>query len=150
MKKIDLNKSDKKELTQIKGVGFKKAENIIEYRNDNGFFNSKEGLLNVKGFGPRNYAKIKDKVEVTEKKQIIFDPQEYNLDPDEINDVHLVGEMNDWDPADKTYSLNKKEDGTWQGEFFLETGTEFKFLYDSNSWEEGNDLGDGEEENLIL
>lgn len=36
---------------ELKGVGMKKAQAIVEYRNQNGDFQSPEDLLNVKGIG---------------------------------------------------------------------------------------------------
>lgn len=45
MNKIDLNKSNKKEITKVKGIGFKKAERIITYRENKGGFDSIKELL---------------------------------------------------------------------------------------------------------
>ncbi|PRM91577.1 competence protein ComEA, partial [Aliarcobacter cryaerophilus] len=47
---IDLQTASKSELMQIKGVGDKKADAIIEYRKTN-TINSAEDLKNIKGFG---------------------------------------------------------------------------------------------------
>jgi len=154
--KIDLNKSDKKQLTEVKGIGHKKAERIITYRKNHGPFSNKKELMKVKGFGQSIFAKIKGKIEVAKLKslstdiaaifepkkvKITFNPSEYNLTED-IYEVHLVGEMNDWDPVDKSYALSKREGGVWEGVFSLNKGTEYKILYNSDSWDEGNDIGE--------
>ena len=58
------------------------------------------------------------------------------------NEMHLVGEMNNWNPEDKSFSLIEKNDGTWTNRFNLEAGTEYKIMYDSISWEENKYIGD--------
>jgi len=45
-------------------VGKTKAEAIIEYREKNGDFKSKEDITKVKGIGKSTFEKIKDKIEV--------------------------------------------------------------------------------------
>ena len=77
-----------------------------------------------------------------------FDPAAYGVTVE--NEVHLVGGMNAWDPADQTYTLTKQSDGTWTGTFSdIETGTEFKFIYDSTEWN-NHDFGDGAGNNLVV
>jgi competence protein ComEA len=49
--RIDINHADIKTLSLLKGVGMKKAEAIIMYREENGKFVSIEDLLNVNGIG---------------------------------------------------------------------------------------------------
>ena len=48
---IDINKATVEELQELKGLGVKKAEMIIQYRNEHKCFKNKEELLNVKGIG---------------------------------------------------------------------------------------------------
>ena len=48
---IDINKATVEELKELKGLGVKKAEMIIQYRNEHKCFKNKEELLNVKGIG---------------------------------------------------------------------------------------------------
>lgn len=59
----DLNHASKDELMSIKGIGEKKAQRIIEFR-EKKRFNSVQELNEVKGFGSKLINKIKDKVEV--------------------------------------------------------------------------------------
>ena len=50
---ININTADKETLmSAIKGVGEKRAEAIIAYREDHGSFKSIEELANVRGVGP--------------------------------------------------------------------------------------------------
>lgn len=62
--KIDINTADANALTALPGVGVKKAEEIIKYRELNGNFNSVDELVNVKGIGVKMVAKIVDLVKV--------------------------------------------------------------------------------------
>ena len=48
---ININKADLLSLTQLKGVGEKKAQAIIAYRDEHGPFQSVEELAEVKGIG---------------------------------------------------------------------------------------------------
>ncbi|MBP3892055.1 MAG: helix-hairpin-helix domain-containing protein [Solobacterium sp.] len=58
--RISINHSTKEQLQSLIGIGEKTAEAIIAYREKNGYFQSLEELLNVKGIGEKKYAKIKD------------------------------------------------------------------------------------------
>ncbi|QFR48866.1 helix-hairpin-helix domain-containing protein [Sulfurimonas lithotrophica] len=56
---IDINNADAKSLANLKGVGAKKAEAIVAYRNTNGCFSKLEDLANVKGIGSKTIEKNK-------------------------------------------------------------------------------------------
>ncbi len=60
---VNLNTADKKELMTLDGIGEKKAEQIIQYREKTPF-TKPEDLKNIKGIGDKLFEKIKDKVEV--------------------------------------------------------------------------------------
>lgn len=60
--KISLNSASLKELTGLTGIGEKKAEAIIEYRNKNGGFKSIEEITKVSGIGASTFEKIKDQL----------------------------------------------------------------------------------------
>ena len=62
--KININTATKEDLLKIKFIGDKKAEAIMEYRKENGDFNTVEELKKVPGIGDKIYQKIKDKIEV--------------------------------------------------------------------------------------
>ncbi|MFW5980304.1 MAG: helix-hairpin-helix domain-containing protein [Bacillota bacterium] len=146
--KIEINKANVKELASIKGIGDKKAAEIITYRQKNGFFQEKKDIKNVKGIGEIMYHKFKDNIKVENLVYIEFKPLNYNIS--EINEVHLVGTMNNWDPANKNYSLQKKRDDYWAGYFPLEDGEEYKIMYDSETWEKDKYVGDFDGQNFVV
>ncbi|MCT7646662.1 ComEA family DNA-binding protein [Aliarcobacter butzleri] len=65
---INLQTASKEELMSIKGIGEKKAEQIMEYRKTN-TIKSADDLKNIKGFGDNIVANVKEqaKNEVNEK-----------------------------------------------------------------------------------
>ena len=65
IEQININNADAETLTQIKGVGEKMAERIINYRESNGSFTKIEDLLNVKGIGDKTLEKIKPFIKVS-------------------------------------------------------------------------------------
>ena len=145
---IEINKASEENLMKIKGIGKSKAENIVEYRKKNGFLKSKEQLKKVKGIGNSIFKKVSDKIRINNRFKVEFKPSNYNLN--DLNEVHLVGTMNNWDPADKSYSLERVNDDLWSGEFLLENGDEYKIMYDSISWEEDKYIGDLDSQNIIV
>ncbi len=58
--RININTDNIFELMQLPGIGTGKAEAIIEYRKENGNFNTTDELLNVSGIGQTTFDKIKD------------------------------------------------------------------------------------------
>lgn len=56
---INLQTASKEELMGIKGIGEKKAEQIIEYRKTN-TINNPEDLKNIKGFGDSIVGNVKE------------------------------------------------------------------------------------------
>jgi len=57
--KIDVNKASAKELEQLSGVGPKTAQDIVDYREKVGGFESCDDLMKVKGIGDAKIAQIK-------------------------------------------------------------------------------------------
>lgn len=51
--KININTATAEELTQLKGVGEKLADSIVQFRKANGLFKSVADLELVKGIGPK-------------------------------------------------------------------------------------------------
>lgn len=63
---INLQTASKEELMNIKGIGEKKAEQIIQYRQTSKISNP-EDLKNIKGFGDSIVDNVKNDVKVKEK-----------------------------------------------------------------------------------
>lgn len=142
---ININSAEVEELTKIDGIGKVTALNIIQYRKrKNGFKELKE-LKNIKGIAGKTYKKVKarfitsDKNSNSKKIKIEISPQKLGIE--NPNEMHLVGEMNNWDPEDKSYSLIENKDERWSNKFNLEAGTEYKIMYDSITWEENKYIG---------
>lgn len=60
---INLNTASKEELLTLTGIGESKAEQIIDYRNNNKF-KTIEDIKNIKGIGDSLFEKIKDSITV--------------------------------------------------------------------------------------
>ena len=58
---ISINHSSAAQLAQLKGLGVKKAQAIVRYRQAHGSFKNIDDLVNVKGVGPALLKKIKRK-----------------------------------------------------------------------------------------
>lgn len=56
--KINLNLADESGLTQLPGIGPKKAALIVSYRSEHGYFDAVDDLQSIKGFGPKTVAKL--------------------------------------------------------------------------------------------
>lgn len=60
--KINLNTASQEQLSELPGVGKKKAAAIVEYRTKNGDFTSVDDLVNVKGIGNKILNKLRDQI----------------------------------------------------------------------------------------
>ena len=55
---VNLNKANAKEIAKtLKGIGLKKAQSIVAYREKNGSFKAVEEVASVKGIGVKTIAK---------------------------------------------------------------------------------------------
>lgn len=61
---VNINTANVDTLTTLPGIGPKKAESIIEYRELNGSFQSVSELANVKGIGERMVERLQDQVSI--------------------------------------------------------------------------------------
>ncbi len=64
--RINVNTASAEELQTLPGIGPVKAQAIIDYRTEEGFFHTVDELTNVKGIGPITLEKIRDKVKVVD------------------------------------------------------------------------------------
>ena len=62
--KVNLNTTDSVGLQTLSGIGEKKAERILQYRQEHGSFKSIEELKEVSGIGDKKFLDIKDKVKI--------------------------------------------------------------------------------------
>ncbi|MGL9922368.1 competence protein ComEA [Enterococcus sp. DIV1758] len=63
--KINLNTATEAELQTISGIGAKKAQEIIRFRDEQGPFKTVEELKNVPGIGEKTVERLKDMLTVT-------------------------------------------------------------------------------------
>jgi len=61
---ININTASQTELESLPGIGPVLAERIIDYREKNGPFKTKEALKNVKGIGDKTFADLADKITI--------------------------------------------------------------------------------------
>ena len=61
---VDINTATAKDFTTLKGIGTKKAEAIVKYRESIKCFNSIDELIKVKGIGKATLAKNIDSLEL--------------------------------------------------------------------------------------
>ncbi len=61
---ININTASSELLQTINGIGKATAENIITYRNNNGYFKKIEDIVNVSGIGNSKYESIKNYITV--------------------------------------------------------------------------------------
>ncbi|MGY0694321.1 helix-hairpin-helix domain-containing protein [Virgibacillus sp. FSP13] len=62
--KVKLNYATKEEIEGLNGIGPSKAQAIIQYREENGFFHAVEDLLEVSGIGEKTLENLKDDIQV--------------------------------------------------------------------------------------
>ena len=63
-KKVNINTATQEELDTLPGIGPSIAAKIIDYREQNGKFNSIEEIKEVSGIGEAKYEKIKDSITI--------------------------------------------------------------------------------------
>lgn len=61
---VNINYATQEEIETLNGIGPSKALAIVQYREENGFFQSVEDLLNVTGIGEKTLENIKDNIQV--------------------------------------------------------------------------------------
>jgi competence protein ComEA len=64
---VNINTATKEELTSLKGIGEKRAQEIINYRTKNGPFKTVDDLEKVPGIGPGIMKQIRSNVTVSGK-----------------------------------------------------------------------------------
>jgi competence protein ComEA len=65
---VNVNTASASEIAEeLKGIGLKKAEAIVEYRKTNGQFETVESLTEVKGIGLKTVEKNRDLIQLSDK-----------------------------------------------------------------------------------
>lgn len=62
--KVNINTADVTELQQLNGIGQKKAEAIVQYREENGSFQKLEDLTQVKGVGEKTFDSLRESITI--------------------------------------------------------------------------------------
>lgn len=62
--KVNINTADAAQLQKLNGIGEKKAQQIISYRQKNGQFKAVDELKQVSGIGDKTFAGLKDQLEI--------------------------------------------------------------------------------------
>ncbi|WP_212934828.1 helix-hairpin-helix domain-containing protein [Bacillus hominis] len=60
--KVQINTASKEQLEKITGIGSRKAESILKYREEHGPFQKIDDLLEIDGIGTKSIEKIKDQI----------------------------------------------------------------------------------------
>lgn len=80
---VELNTASKQLLTYVSGVGTVLAQNIIEYRNNNGAFHSRSELKKVKRFGDKAFEQAAGFLRIYDAKNILdksaVHPESYHV-----------------------------------------------------------------------
>ena len=61
---VNINKADETELQSLNGIGESLATSIVQYRKENGKFETIEDLKNVPGIGDSKFENIKEYIKV--------------------------------------------------------------------------------------
>lgn len=63
-KKININQADESELENLPGIGPSKAAAIVDYRKQNGSFQTIDDLKKISGIGDKSFEKLKESISV--------------------------------------------------------------------------------------
>ena len=61
---VNINTANIEKLSTLNGIGKSTAEKIIKYREENGYFNSIEDIMNVTGIGESKFNQIKNDITI--------------------------------------------------------------------------------------
>jgi competence protein ComEA len=81
MATVNINTATKEELMTIKGIGEKRAQDIIEYRKKHGNFKSVDDLEKVSGIGPGTMKQIRAQVSITGKTTVAAETKSKSAEP---------------------------------------------------------------------
>jgi competence protein ComEA len=105
---VNINTATKEELTSLKGIGEKRAQDIIDYRTKNGAFKSVDDLEKVPGIGPGTMKQIRSQISVTGKTTI----DKPASAPAKTSDTKKAGDTKTAKTADTKKTDSAKGDAT--------------------------------------
>ena len=123
---VDINTANQEELQTLKGIGAKKAADIIAYREAHGGFKSVEELLNVKGVGKATLEKLRTEIAVEGDKSAVA-----------AKSTSVIPEKVRKSKADKATN-NKVVDGVKKSETKVTNKAKEKAAKTKNNAEEGS------------
>lgn len=62
---VNINEADKNRLMTLNGIGTSKADSIIRYRDEHGFFKTIDDIKNVSGIGNATFENLKEMITIT-------------------------------------------------------------------------------------
>ena len=62
---VNINEADKNRLMTLNGIGASKADSIIRYRDEHGFFKTIDDIKNVSGIGNATFENLKEMITIT-------------------------------------------------------------------------------------
>ncbi|WP_245835734.1 helix-hairpin-helix domain-containing protein [Virgibacillus ndiopensis] len=63
-KKVRINYATQEEIESLNGIGPSKAQAILQYREENGYFQTVDDLLNVSGIGAKTLDNLKEDIQI--------------------------------------------------------------------------------------
>jgi len=101
---VDINSASASLLSHVAGIGIKIAKNIIDFRDENGNFTTKNQLLKVKGLGKKAYEQAAGFIRIKDGKSL-FDnsgihPESYEiakkLDGEDLSKINAHAKAESW------------------------------------------------------
>jgi competence ComEA-like helix-hairpin-helix protein len=66
----NINTANVLELTQLPGIGVKRAQAIVDYREEHGPFKTKQGIMDIPGIGKKIFADLEPLISVRDQAKI--------------------------------------------------------------------------------
>ena len=106
---VDINKANIEELKQLKGIGEKKAADIIAYRKTHGAFKSVDELINVKGVGKATLEQNRNELSVSAGDENQEERLEESATKNQKNERDKIKDTEDKKSVEDKNVNNKKE-----------------------------------------
>ena len=100
---ININKADVAALDKLNGIGAKKAESIIAWRDKHGEFKSLDAIKDVPGIGDKLFEKIKNDIALTDATTV---PTTASVEPAKVETTTPVAAIQSATVANNTIAVN--------------------------------------------